>query len=156
MSKTISIRKATRDDREALVRFNEAMARETEAKSLPRRTLTAGVDAVLGDRNKGFYLVATIEDQPVGGLLVTSEWSDWRNAFFWWIQSVYVEPPYRKMGVYAELHRRVEDTARSRGDVCGIRLYVDHDNARAKTVYERLGMTRGRYDLYETMLHDEP
>ncbi len=156
MSKTIHIREATRDDRDALVRFNEAMARETEAKTLPRDRLSAGVDAVLGDRHKGFYLVATIEDLAVGGLLVTSEWSDWRNAFFWWIQSVYVEPRCRKMGVYTELHRRVEKIARSRGDVCGIRLYVDRNNTQAKATYERLGMKRGRYDFYERMLDAKP
>ena len=156
MSKTIHIREATKDDRGALVHFNEAMARETEAKRLPRDRLSAGVDGVLRDRNKGFYLVATIEDLAVGGLLVTAEWSDWRNASFWWIQSVYVEPRYRKTGVYTELHRRVEEMARSRGDVCGIRLYVDHNNTRAKATYERLGMKRGRYDFYERMLHPEP
>ena len=103
-----------------------------------------------------FYLIAIIEYTPVGGLLVTPEWSDWRNAFFWWIQSVYVEPRFRKTGVYTALHRSVEDMARSRGDVCGIRLYVDQNNSRAKTVYRRLGMTKGRYEFYERMLHREP
>jgi GNAT superfamily N-acetyltransferase len=152
MSKTILIREATKDDRDALVRFNEAMAWETEEKSLARERLSAGVDAVLNDRSKGFYLIAAIEDQAAGGLLVTSEWSDWRNAFFWWIQSVYVEPRYRKTGVYKALHRKVEDLARLSGDVCGIRLYVDRDNTRAKATYEHLGMTEGRYNFYERKL----
>jgi GNAT superfamily N-acetyltransferase len=156
MSKTIHIREATKGDRDALVRFNEAMARETEAKTLVRDRLSAGVDAVLDDRNKGFYLVAVIENITVGGLLVTAEWSDWRNASFWWIQSVYVEPRYRKTGVYTKLHCKVEEMARSRGDVCGIRLYVEHGNTQAKATYERLGMAKGRYEFYEQMLHPEP
>ena len=155
MSKTILIRKATREDRDALIRFNEAMARETEEKSLPLERLSAGVDGVLDDRSKGFYLIAAIGDRTVGGLLVTSEWSDWRNAFFWWIQSVYVEPRCRKTGVYTALHSRVEGLARSSGDVCGIRLYVDRNNARAKATYERLGMRKGRYDFYERELDIE-
>jgi len=155
MSKTILIREATKDDRDTLVRFNEAMAWETEEKSLARERLLAGVDAVLNDHGRGFYLIATIEDQAAGGLLVTSEWSDWRNAFFWWIQSVYVEPCYRKTGVYTALHGKVEDLARLSGDVCGIRLYVDRDNTRAKATYEHLGMTEGRYNFYERMLDTE-
>ena len=155
MSKTIHIREATEDDRDVLVHFNEAMARETEAKALARDRVSAGVDAVLGDPSKGFYLIAAIRDHLAGSLLITSEWSDWRNAYFWWIQSVYVDPRYRRTGVYSALHRRVEDMARSRGDVCGIRLYVDRDNARAKVTYERLGLTKGRYDFYERMFDTE-
>jgi GNAT superfamily N-acetyltransferase len=146
----IRIRTATRDDRDALVRFNAAMARETEGKALSVETLQRGVDAVFADANKGFYLIADSGDRPAGALLVTTEWSDWRNAYFWWIQSVYVLPEYRRQGIYTQLHRHVETMAASRPDVCGIRLYVDRDNARAKTTYERLGMKPARYDFYET------
>jgi GNAT superfamily N-acetyltransferase len=149
---TIEIRQATIADRDELVRFNEAMARETEGKALDRGQLARGVDAVLGDSSKGFYLVATNEGRVAGGLLITTEWSDWRNAYFWWIQSVFVEPAYRRKGVYTQLHRWVEETARSRRDVCGLRLYVDRDNARAQATYESLGMTRARYDFYELTL----
>ena len=146
---SVRIRKAMRDDRGALIDFNEALARETEDKTLSRDLLSEGVDAVFDDPEKGFYLIAEVGDQPAGGLLVTTEWSDWRNAYFWWIQGVYVIPSCRKMGVYTKLHRFVAETGRSRGDVCGIRLYVDRDNARAKATYERLGMTTSRYDFYE-------
>ncbi len=145
----VRIRKATRDDRDALVDFNAAMARETEDKILSHETLSRGVDAVFADGSKGFYLIAESKKVPAGALLVTSEWSDWRNAYFWWIQSVYVVPDCRRQGVYTELHRHVETMAAARGDVCGIRLYVDHDNARAKVTYERVGMNPARYDLYE-------
>lgn len=152
----IEIRTARSEDRDVLVRFNEAIALETENKTLDRGRLEAGVEAALADPNKGFYVVATIDNQTVGGLLITTEWSDWRNGTFWWIQSVFVAPEHRRGGVYTHLHRWVEDAARSKGGVCGIRLYVDRGNARAMATYERLGMTRSRYNLYEFDLDGTP
>jgi GNAT superfamily N-acetyltransferase len=148
----MTIRRATIDDLEALVHFNSAMAEETEGKQLSRDLLTRGVRAVFEDPAKGFYLLAETEGTAAGGLMVTVEWSDWRNAYFWWIQSVFVRPEFRGRGVYAMLHRHIEELAAATGDVCGIRLYVDRENARAKSVYERLGMTPARYDFYETEL----
>jgi GNAT superfamily N-acetyltransferase len=153
---TVHIRTATREDRNALIHFNQAMAKETEGRVLDHELLSAGVDAVYDDAEKGFYLIAAIDGEPAGGLLVTTEWSDWRNAYFWWIQSVYVEPKHRKMGAYTALHRHVETLASSAGNVCGIRLYVDRDNTRAKATYERLGMAHARYDFYEISLPTEP
>jgi GNAT superfamily N-acetyltransferase len=147
---SIKIRKATIEDAGALVEFNEAMAEETEGKRLGTDTLAAGVRSVFEDPSRGFYVVAEAAGGPIGGLLVTFEWSDWNNASYWWIQSVYVRPEYRKRGVYASLHRHVEDAARSDGRVCGIRLYVDRDNRRAQKVYHRLGMKLARYDFYES------
>jgi len=149
------IRQATKKDRATLIHLNEALAQETEGKTLSRDLLSLGVDAALADSHKGFYLIAELENRPVGGLLITTEWSDWRNAYFWWIQSVFVEPEHRKTGVYSALHRHVEDLAKSRGDVCGIRLYVDRDNARAMATYQRLGMVPARYELYEQDLDRE-
>jgi GNAT superfamily N-acetyltransferase len=145
-----TVRKALPQDLDALVRFNLAMAVETEGKVLSVRQLTEGVRSVFADPSKGFYVVAEDGGRPVGSLLVTTEWSDWRNAFFWWIQSVYVEPAARKRGVYTRLHRWVENASHSEGNVCGIRLYVDADNAAARLVYERLGMSRSRYDFFES------
>lgn len=144
------VRRAIPQDLDALVRFNLAMAAETEGKALSVRQLTEGVRSVFDDPTKGFYVVAEDEGRPVGSLLVTAEWSDWRNAFFWWIQSVYVDPPARQRGVYTRLHRWVENASRSEGNVSGLRLYVDADNAAARSVYERLGMSRSRYDFFES------
>ncbi|MDH3216764.1 MAG: GNAT family N-acetyltransferase, partial [Candidatus Krumholzibacteria bacterium] len=132
-----------------------AMAEETEGKRLSVDTLTPGVDAVLDDPQKGFYLIVDVDGCAAGGLLITTEWSDWRNAYFWWIQSVYVKPEYRKRGVYTALHRYVEEAAECECNVCGIRLYVDRENRRAKATYERLGMTPARYDFYEWLLPDK-
>jgi len=149
MENAIRIRRATRGDREHLIRFNEGLAAETEDTKLSRPLLSAGVDAVFDDPAKGFYVVADIEDRCIGGLLVTTEWSDWRNAYFWWIQSVYVDPHHRKKGVYSRLHQHLVQEARACGDVFGVRLYVDRENNRARRTYERLGMLPARYDLYE-------
>jgi GNAT superfamily N-acetyltransferase len=146
----ITARKAVLSDLDVLVRFNLAMAAETEGKLLSAGLLTAGVRSVLDDPSKGFYVIAEGGERRVGSLLVTPEWSDWRNAFFWWIQSVYVEPASRKRGVYTRLHRFVEDAARETGGVCGLRLYVDAGNAAARSVYEKLGMKRSRYDFFES------
>ena len=140
---------ASRSDAKALVEFNQAMALETEGKELSTEVLTPGVAAVFEDANKGFYVVADADGTVVGGLLVTFEWSDWRNKWFWWIQSVYVRPEYRGRSIYGSMYKFVKDLADGRGDVCGFRLYVEHDNDRAQRVYEKLGMERSHYLAYE-------
>ena len=144
-----SVRRATLDDLETIVRLNAAMALETEAKTLDQDTLRAGVGRLLGDDLRGFYLVAESAGQIVGQLMVTFEWSDWRNAYFWWIQSLYVAPEFRRKGVYRLLESSVKSRTQQKGDVCGIRLYVDRDNLVAQRVYINLGMNLARYDLFE-------
>ena len=143
------IRRATLSDLEAIIGFNAAMARETEGKALEPSRLRAGVTAVLQREDRGFYLLAELDGQAVGQLLVTTEWSDWRNGFFWWIQSVYVRPDYRRRGVYRALDQQVRLEAGRRGDVCGVRLYVDRENLVAQQVYRDLGMAQSRYFMYE-------
>lgn len=147
---TVIVRRAALDDVDTLVRFNRAMAKETEGTDLSSAILGRGVRSVFDDPGKGFYLVAEADGTPVGSLLVTHEWSDWRNAYVWWIQSVYVQPERRGMGIYRRLHRHVENLARSAGNVCGLRLYVDGENSTAKSVYGKLGMARSRYELFES------
>ena len=146
----IRVRPAVGTDLNTLVDFNAAMARETEDKVLDRDRLRTGVAAVLQGKDRGFYLVAESDGRVVGQLLVTTEWSDWRNGYFWWIQSVYVHQDYRGRGVYRTLHRHVETEARRQSDVCGLRLYVVRDNLVAQEVYARLDMRQCRYDMYET------
>ena len=145
----ITIREARRADIETLVGFNAAMATETEGKSLDLATLIGGTTSVFDDPQKGFYLMAEVDGSVVGSLLVVYEWSDWRNSTFWWIQSVYVRQDWRRKGVYRMLHDRVHQAARSRPDVCGIRLYVDQDNLPAQATYTSLGMSKSHYDLFE-------
>ncbi len=147
-----TIRPATADDLEVLARFNEAMAEETEDKTLDPETARAGVRTMLKEREQGFYLVAVRQRTIVGMLMITTEWSDWRNATIWWIQSVYVRPGERRTGVYTALHRDVRQRAREATDVCGLRLYVERDNAAAQAAYEELGMTEPPYRMYEEML----
>lgn len=154
---TIRVRAAGAADLGPLVRFNRAMAVETEAKDLDEEVLRRGVEAALGDRSRGRYWVAedlSASGAVVGGLLVTREWSDWRNAWFWWIQSVFVDAECRGRGVYRALYEAVQREAKSAGDVCGIRLYVERENGVAQAVYERLGMSRTVYDMYEAGLTD--
>jgi len=147
-----TIRRATTDDAETIVRFNRQMAEETEDKRLDPATVRNGVRAVFDGADRGFYLVAEREEAVVGALLVTYEWSDWRNGWFWWIQSVYVQPEARRTGVYRALHRAVRRRARAADEVCGLRLYVERGNAAARTTYEALGMTEASYRMYEEML----
>lgn len=143
------IRKAQKDDIPAIARFNQAMALETEGRELSMDTLRAGVAAVFSDPEKGFYLVAEIGGETAACLLITREWSDWRNGWFWWIQSVYVRPEERGRGVYPAMYEFVKSLAGNEPDVCGFRLYVERENVRAQRVYERLGMKRTDYYLYE-------
>ena len=125
------------------------MAQETEELALDADVVRPGVAAVLADDTLGFYLVAEVDGQAAGQLMVTYEWSDWRNGLFWWIQSVYVRLEFRRRGVYSALHRQVAQAARETGGVCGIRLYVEQDNTIAQQVYKSLEMHRTRYQMYE-------
>ena len=145
----ISIRTATVADGEAVMANNAAMAMETEGRRLDPDTLRSGVRRVLADRTRGVYYLAEIDGRVVGQLLITREWSDWRDGWFWWIQSVFVAPEARRTGVYRVLHEHVMAEARRVGDVCGIRLYTEQKNTLAQQVYERMGMTRSAYVMYE-------
>ena len=148
-SSDVRIRRASLMHLETIIGFNAAMAKEIEGKELDIDLLRSGVEAVLTRKDLGFYLVAEHTGRPVGQLLITDEWSDWRNAFFWWIQSVYVSPEFRRMGVYNALHRYAAVEARRQGNVCGLRLYVDKENHIAQGVYVNLSMRQARYDMYE-------
>lgn len=145
----MNIRLAEKTDIAALVGFNQAMALETESKSLSSDVLRPGVAAVFEDENKGFYVVAETEGSIVGGLLVTFEWSDWRNKWFWWIQSVYILPDFRGQSIYSGMYEFVKALASERGNVCGFRLYVERDNKHAQQVYEKVGMHQSHYLAYE-------
>lgn len=147
----VRIRRARHGDAETLVEFNRAMAAETEDHALDGAALESGVRALFDHPGRGFYLIAERGGEPAGALLVTTEWSDWRNAPFWWIQSVYVRPDQRRRGVYRGLHARVAELARV-GGACGLRLYVERDNAAAQRTYESLGMAESRYLMYEQPL----
>jgi ribosomal protein S18 acetylase RimI-like enzyme len=145
------IRLAGRRDAPALTAFNRAMALETEAKELFPHVIGAGVRRLLARPASGFYVVAERERQVIGALLITKEWSDWRNGDFWWVQSVYVLPEHRGRGVYRRLYRHVQRLAARRRSVVGFRLYVDHDNTRARRVYRSLGMQETRYAVFEQL-----
>ena len=143
------VRDARPDDVDTLMGFQLAMAAETEDKGLDPARLQRGIDYLLTHPAEGFYLMADLEGIAAGSLMVTFEWSDWRNASFWWIQSVYVSPHFRQRGVYRRLHQFVRDRAREKGGVCGFRLYVERENADAQRVYEALGMSHTEYLMYE-------
>ena len=145
----VTVRHAKPEDVDTLVTFQLAMAAETEEKSLDQDLLRAGIDAVFKSPNKGFYIVAELEDRTAGGLLITYEWSDWRNATIWWIQSVYVDQSSRRKGVYRAMNDHIFNTAMARDDVCGVRLYVERTNRVAQQTYVSLDMTKSHYDLYE-------
>lgn len=145
----LTIRRATPADVETIAAFNEAIARETEGKTLDPATIRAGVGGLFARPDLGFYLVAEDGGRIVGQLMITYEWSDWRNGVFWWIQSVYVRPEFRGKGVYRALHAHVKTMAKNAGGVCGFRLYVEKENAAAQATYKRLGMHETPYVLYE-------
>jgi ribosomal protein S18 acetylase RimI-like enzyme len=145
----INIRVAKLGDVTSLVKFNQLMAWETEQKKLDEVILYKGVSALIVDDNKGFYLVAEQNDEVVGSLMVTTEWSDWRNAVFWWVQSVYITPDFRRQGIYAQLYAQVKALAEQQQNVCGFRLYVEKENLIAQKTYESLGMHPTHYLMYE-------
>ena len=146
----IKIRKAIRKDSEAIIRFQQAMAMETEGMELKREVLTNGVHAVFNDHGKGQYYVAEDEGRIVASLMITYEWSDWRNANVWWFQSVYVIPEYRRKGIFRMMYDHVKSEGLAEG-IAGLRLYVESENHRAQKTYEAMGMDGEHYRTYEWM-----
>jgi ribosomal protein S18 acetylase RimI-like enzyme len=146
----ILVRRAGPEDRDRIVLFNQAMARETEGRELDRRTLTRGVGAILGDPALGWYYVAEKGDEVIGQAMITIEWSDWRDGPIWWIQSVYVSKRHRREGICRRLHEHVRSAARQE-KVIGLRLYVERDNVPAQATYRSLGMEASQYLLFEEM-----
>jgi GNAT superfamily N-acetyltransferase len=146
-----SIREARPGDASIIAAYNSAMAQETEDKQLDPGRVGPGVDALLNDRSMGRYWVAEGHRQVIGQLMVTYEWSDWRNGTIWWIQSVYVHPDWRRKGVFSGLYRHVESLAEAAPGVIGLRLYVDAENLRAQQTYRALGMVKSDYLVMEDM-----
>lgn len=149
MSNSILIRPARADDAAIITEYNAAMALETEHKHLNPATLRAGVERAITQPEGARYFLADINHRVVGQLMVTFEWSDWRNGMFWWIQSVYVHPDFRSRGIFKQLYRHVEILARE-AHACGLRLYVERENKSAQEVYRRLGMADAGYAVFET------
>ncbi len=150
-SQSIQIRKALLTDAVTIAAFNIHMALETEKKKLDPYTVSAGVKAALQDTSKGIYLVAELEGRIVGQLMITREWSDWRNGDIWWIQSVYVHPDFRKKGIFKSLHQHAAQAAKENGAIM-LRLYVEKENATAQAVYQKLGLAMTTYGVMEVHL----
>lgn len=156
-----NIRKAISQDAAVIAEFNIAMARETEGKELLPQVIYTGVANLIANPERGFYLVCenytdTDADpsagaEPTGSLMVTTEWSDWRNGNFWWIQSVYVKPDHRQKGIYRAMYDHLKSLAKADANVCGFRLYVEQENLTAQKTYESLGMARTDYLMYEEL-----
>lgn len=144
----LTITRGNASDIEAIVRFQADMAMESEGTMLDMDRLTLGVTSAINDEQKGTYLVARANDTPIGSLMVTREWSDWNNQWYWWIQSVYVMPEYRNQGVYRAMYTTLKDMAEENG-VSQVRLYADRTNHSAQQVYRRLGMTESHYLMFE-------
>jgi GNAT superfamily N-acetyltransferase len=151
VSEDIVIRPARLDDVETLTRFSAAMAWETERRTLDPDRLRQGTLAVFDRADRGTFYVAEHRSSRmvVGQCLITYEWSDWRNAQFWWIQSVYVDPQWRRRGVYRQLHGTIRRKAQSTPGVCGLRLYVERGNSVAQSAYEAMKLHRAKYDIWE-------
>lgn len=147
----IRIRAATVTDAGPIVEFQQAMARETESVELDPPVVTRGVQAVFDQPARGRYFIAEAAGEVIASLLITYEWSDWRDGNVWWIQSVYVRPEHRRRGVYARMYDEVRAAAMRDDGVRGIRLYVDRRNTSAQDVYRRCGMNGEHYLVFEWM-----
>lgn len=146
----ISIRKATPDDATVIIDFQQKMAWETEHMNLVPEVISKGVKAVFEDPARGQYWVAVSDDQIVASLLITYEWSDWRNCNVWWFQSVYVLAGFRRTGIFRSMYEHISNEAGNEG-VAGLRLYVEQNNFSAQKTYESLGMQSLHYKMYEWM-----
>ena len=140
-------------DIDSIVQFQADMAMESEGCVLDKERVTRGVTAAMLDDSKGIYWVARIGDTPIGSLMLTREWSDWNDQWYWWIQSVYVTHEHRRQGIYKAMYEKVKEAARDSG-VSQVRLYVDKTNRSAQQVYHRLGMHESHYLMYEESLNE--
>lgn len=145
----MKIRKATLKDLEIIAEYNYRLAEETEDKILDKVCLKKGVQALLQDETKGIYHVCEMDGQIVGQMMYTYEWSDWRNGFFLWIQSVYVDQHYRKSGVFKALYQHIKNLCDTNEEIIGLRLYVEKENDTAKKTYAHMGMKECDYLIYE-------
>jgi GNAT superfamily N-acetyltransferase len=158
----VKIRRATVADIDMIGMFNAALAKETEARTLDASNLRSGVESILQDPSKGWYAVAESFSEParskvVGQILITYEWSDWRNGHFWWLQSLYVDQPYRQQGVFRQLYEYVYEQAHTNSEkVCGFRLYVERENYQAHQAYARIGFQETPYRMHEIEFSEIP
>jgi GNAT superfamily N-acetyltransferase len=149
---SLTIRSAEPSDQAVITQFNLDLAMQTESLALDKDVVQKGVAAILGDQSKGFYTVAESAEEIVGQVMVTYEWSDWRNGNIWWLQSVYVQPRWRGKGVFSALLQHLREAAETRPDVCGIRLYMHETNSQANKVYNQLGFSHTGYQVFEMPL----
>ena len=145
----ITIRPAIHTDAPIITRYNIPMAMETEGRQLDPGVVEKGVNQLLKTSERGFYLIAEVNGTPVGQCLITFEWSDWRCGDFWWLQSVYVEPQFRRQGVFSALYEDIIRRAELSELVTGVRLYVEKENISAQKTYQRLGMKQTDYMMFE-------
>ncbi len=145
------IRKAELEDLSTIVSFNQSLAMEIRREKLKSEIITSGVQAVLKDSHLGFYTVVEIEVKIIAIALITFEWSDWRNAWFWWLQDVYVEPSYRQQGIFSSLYMHLKQQAQL-ANVSGLRLYVYKGNTKAQEFYRRVGMNPSNSLIFEDYL----
>jgi GNAT superfamily N-acetyltransferase len=151
MLDNLIIRRGELKDAVTLSAYNLQMAMETENKRLDPYVVSGGVKAVLQDEAKGVYFVADLGGRVIGQLMITTEWSDWRNGDMWWIQSVYVHLDFRKQGVFTALYAYAEEQAK-KAEAVALRLYVEKDNAAAQETYGALGMETSHYLVMEKTL----
>ncbi len=148
----IEVQLAIMQDAALLASWAQAMAMETEHKQLDGDTVLKGVQAGIADPKRARYFIAMAGNLPAGTLMLTTEWSDWRNADWWWIQSVYVHPDFRRKGMFQAMYQHVKKMATENPGVCGLRLYVEHENKNAQKTYEKLGMEDAGYRMMETAI----
>jgi len=143
------VRKAKQEDIPQIIKFQQQMAQETEDLTLVDQKIKKGVEAVFNDPEKGFYIVATSNSQTVASMMITPEWSDWRNGYFLWIQSLYVIPTFRKQGVFRNMYQYIKQTVVETANYLGLRLYVEENNNTAIDVYLNVGMKGSHYKMFE-------
>lgn len=149
MDTNVIVRKARFEESDTIINFNINMAKETENIELPYEKIAPGVRGLFSNPEYGFYIVAEIDGEIAASMMITYEWTDWRNGIFWWIQSVYVREEFRRKGIYSKMYEWVKDQVKSKKDVFGFRLYVEKENINAQKTYEALGMKETVYKMYE-------
>ena len=147
----MKIRNAVIDDSKIIAENNLMLAKESEGKHIKYKTVLEGVKNVITDLKKGFYLVVEENNEIIGQMMITYEWSDWQNRNIWWLQSVYINNSWRKKGVFKQLLKNIKERALE-NNVDTLRLYVHSNNIEAKQVYHQVKMIKKSYDFYQIKL----
>ena len=146
------LRMATLQDLDIIIENNIKLAMEFEniedcPLKIEKQIVKKGVKRVLENENLGFYFICKEKEALIGQVLITYEWSDWRNQMIWWLHRIYVTPKWRKKGALKKIIKKLDELAEKK-NVYAMRLYLHSNNKNAIYAYEKTGWEKLPFKIY--------